>query len=101
MVVLVLILVSATIIGTGIKAKYVFYNNWYYAIPVFSLAIFCYIAQYTVPEIARGFAKEKPRMLPKAIITGMTITFLLLALVPMAAIGLTGPDKITEVVTIA
>lgn len=101
MVALVLILVLATIIGPGIKAKYVFYNDWSYAIPVFSLSIFCYIAQYTVPEIARGFANKQPRKLPKAIITGMTLTFLLLALVPMAAIGLTGPDKITEVVTIA
>lgn len=101
MVVLVGILILATIIGPGVKAEYVLYSNWAFAVPVFNLAIFCYIAQYTVPEMSRGFAASNIRMLPKAIITGMLITCILLMLVPMAALGLTGPDNVTEVVTIA
>ncbi|MDK2856761.1 MAG: hypothetical protein PWQ86_1974 [Bacillota bacterium] len=101
MVALVVILILATIIGPGIRAEYVFYTNWLYAVPVFSLAIFCYIAQYAVPELTRGFAASDIRLLPKAIITGMVFTGILLALVPMAAIGLSGPQKVTEVVTIA
>jgi len=101
MIVLVGILVLATVIGPGIKAEHVFYNNWAFAIPVFNLAIFCYIAQYTVPEMARGFAAGNIKILPKAIITGMVLTCILLMLVPMAALGLTGPENVTEVVTIA
>lgn len=99
--VLIAILILATIIGPGIKGEYLSYSNWYYAVPVFSLAIFCFIAQYTVPELARGFSASDVKKLPKAIITGMAITCVLLILVPMAAIGLTGPDKVTDVVTIA
>lgn len=101
MVGLVLILILATLLGPGVRADYILYANWFYAIPVFSLAIFCYIAQYAVPELTRGFAASDIRLLPKSIITGMAITGVLLALVPMSAIGLSGPQKVTEVVTIA
>ena len=103
MIVLILILVGATIVGPGINIEYLKYYNWYFGMPVFSLAIFCYISQYLVPELTRGFAAEGSNILwlPKAIVTGMAITAVLLIIVPMAAIGLTGPEKVTQVVTIA
>jgi len=99
--VLIAILVLATLIGPGIKKEFLAYTNWSFAIPVFSLGIFCYISQYTVPELTRGFSTSDIKMLPKAIIVGMAITGGLLMLVPMAAIGLTGVDKVTQVVTLA
>lgn len=101
MLVLILILVIASIVGPGLKQEFIFYTDLRFAIPVFSLTVFAFLAQYIVPEIARGYSKEEIKKLPKAIIIGMTMTGILLALVPMAALGLTGPDKVTEVVTIA
>ena len=64
-------------------------------IPVFNVVVFCFSAQYIVPEMARGFS-DKPEQLPKAIITGMVITFILLAAVPMSVIALSGLDNITR-----
>lgn len=101
MVVLVSILIAATIIGPGLKSEYLTFTNWYYAIPVFNLAIFCYVAQYAVPELARGFANGNAKLLPKAIKIGMVITGILLILVPMSALGLSGPEEVTEVATMA
>ncbi|QKG83903.1 amino acid permease [Kroppenstedtia pulmonis] len=101
MVLLILILVLATIFGPGLKNENLLFMNWQFAIPVFSLAIFSFIAQYTVPELARGYRNNQVHNLPKAIITGMLFTGILLAVVPMAALGLTGPEKVTEVVTVA
>ena len=68
--------------------------------PVFNVAIFCYIAQYAVPELARGL-RHNARALPKAVTIGMLITGILLALVPLAVISLTGADNVTEVATLA
>lgn len=101
MLILVLILIIASIVGPGLKAEYLTYTNWQYAIPVFNLAIFSFLAQYTVPELTRGFAGGDIRHLPRSIVTGMLITGVFLALVAMAGLGLTGPEKITQVVTIA
>ena len=101
MSVLILILVTASIIGPGLQAEFLFYTDVKFAIPVFSLVIFSFIAQYTVPELARGYSKDNIKNLPKAIILGMFITGIFLLLVPMAALGLTGPDRVTEVVTVA
>lgn len=101
--ILIVILIGASIIGPGLNPDYILYSNIEFAIPVFSLAIFAFLAQYTVPELARGFTgnNNKVKNLPRAIITGMAITAVLLALVPMAALGITGPEEATEVVTIA
>lgn len=101
MSVLILILIVASIIGPGLKSEFLFYTDFKFAIPVFSLVIFSFIAQYTVPELARGYSKENIKNLPRAIILGMLITGIFLILVPMAALGLTGPDKVTQVVTVA
>ncbi|RKJ11421.1 amino acid permease, partial [Butyricicoccus sp. 1XD8-22] len=101
MLFLVVLLVVASIIGPGLKVEYLTFYNPKFAIPVFSLTVFSFLAQYIVPELSRGYSKEDIKNLPKAISIGMLITGVLLALVPMAALGLTGPDKVTEVVTIA
>ncbi len=101
--VMIIILVTATIIGPGINTEHLKFTNWYFAVPVFSLAIFCYISQYLVPELTRGFSAQGGNILnlPKAIMTGMFITGVLLALVPMAALGLQGPESVSQVVTLA
>lgn len=101
MVIMVLMLILATMIGPGIQVKYLSYTNLGYAIPVFSLVIFTFIAQYTVPELSRGFLKGNVKQLPRAIVVGMAITGILVILVPMSALGLTGPENVTEVVTIS
>lgn len=101
--IMILILIIATVAGPGIKTEHLKFTNWYYAVPVFSLAIFCYISQYLVPELTRGYSAEGGDIhnLPKAIITGMFITGVLLAVVPMAALGMQGPDSVSQVVTLA
>ncbi|MDR1507720.1 MAG: amino acid permease [Treponema sp.] len=100
MVVLVGVIIIASFVSTDAKICNVMYSNWTYAVPVFNVAIFCFIAQYAVPELARGLS-HSPKKLPKAIIVGMAITLVLLALVPLAVLSLTGRDKVTEVATLA
>src|SRR5699024_12860315 len=70
---------------------------------VSGLVVFSFLAQYIVPELTRGYSSNKDdiKKLPKAIVLGMAITATLLAIVPLAAIGIIGPDKVTEVVTIS
>lgn len=101
MLFLVVLLVFASIIGPGLKVEYLTFANPKFAIPVFSLTVFSFLAQYIVPELSRGYSKEDIKNLPRAISIGMLITGIILAIVPMAALGLTGPEKVTEVVTIA
>ncbi|HLR23751.1 MAG TPA: aromatic amino acid transport family protein [Pseudogracilibacillus sp.] len=100
MLFMVLLLILATFFGPKIQMAYLSFFNISHAIPVFSLVIFTFIAQYTVPELARGLHHDAKK-LPLAIIVGMGLTALLIILVPMAALGLTGPEHVTEVVTIA
>lgn len=100
MLVLILLLCGWTVVGPGIDMGNLSYIQPYFIIPIVNLAVFAFIAQYTVPELARGLASHNPRGLPKAIIAGMCATGFLLALVPLAALGMMGPDNITEVVTI-
>ncbi|HIV73863.1 MAG TPA: amino acid permease [Candidatus Pseudogracilibacillus intestinigallinarum] len=104
MLILIGILIIASIIGPKLKSEFIFYTNYTYAIPVFSLVVFSFLAQYIVPELARGYSSngnKDIKNLPRAIIIGMLITAVLLALVPLASLGVVGPDNITEVVTIA
>lgn len=101
MLALILVLCAWTFIGPGIHIEFLTYAQPYFIIPIVNLAVFAFIAQYTVPELARGLAEHNPRALPKAIIAGMCATGFLLALVPLAALGMMGPDGITPVVTLA
>ena len=100
MVVLLGIIVIASFLSGKADVSRAVYANWTYAVPLLSSAIFCYIAQYAVPELARGM-RHTPKKLPVAIILGMFITGVLLAVVPLAVLSLTGADKVTQVATLA
>ena len=100
MVVLLGIIVIASFLSGKADVSRAMYANWKYAVPLLSSAIFCYIAQYAVPELARGM-RHTPKKLPVAIILGMFITGVLLAIVPLAVLSLTGADKVTQVATLA
>ena len=96
MVVLLGIIVIASFLSGKADVSRAVYANWTYAVPLLSSAIFCYIAQYAVPELARGM-RHTPKKLPVAIILGMFITGVLLAVV----LSLTGAEEVTQVATLA
>lgn len=100
MVVLLGIIVIASFLSGKADVSRAVYANWTYAVPLLSSAIFCYIAQYAVPELARGM-RHTPKKLPIAIILGMFITGVLLAVVPLAVLSLTGAEEVTQVATLA
>lgn len=100
MVVLLGIIVIASFLSGKADVSRAVYANWTYAVPLLSSAIFCYIAQYAVPELARGM-RHTPKNLPVAIILGMFITGVLLAVVPLAVLSLTGAEEVTQVATLA
>lgn len=100
MVVLLGIIVIASFLSGKADVSRAVYANWTYAVPLLSSAIFCYIAQYAVPELARGM-RHTPKKLPVAIILGMFITGVLLAVVPLAVLSLTGAKEVTQVATLA
>lgn len=100
MVVLLGIIVIASFLSGKADVSRAVYANWTYSVPLLSSAIFCYIAQYAVPELARGM-RHTPKKLPVAIILGMFITGVLLAVVPLAVLSLTGAEEVTQVATLA
>lgn len=100
MVSMIVLLVVATLINENTDVSRLMEGDWIYMVPVFNIAVFCFSAQYIVPEMARGFS-HAPQQLPKAVITGMLVTFCLLAIVPMSVISLTGLENQTEVATLA
>ncbi|MGI6074990.1 MAG: aromatic amino acid transport family protein [Pyramidobacter sp.] len=100
MMAMVGVIIAASFLSDKADVSSAIYTNWTYAVPVFNVAIFCYIAQYTVPEMARGL-RHDPKKLAPAIMTGMFLTAALLALVPLAVLSLTGAENVTEVATIA
>src|SRR5690606_32878957 len=101
MALLIAVLVGWTLVGPGIEVDNLTFLQPYFVVPIMNLAVFSFIAQYTVPELARGLARHAPLALPRAVVAGMCATGFVLALVPFAALGMMGPDRITEVVTIA
>ncbi|MBS6088771.1 MAG: amino acid permease [Serratia marcescens] len=100
MVVMLTALVAATLLKDTTQMRNLLDGDWRYMVPVFNVVVFCFSVQYIVPEMARGFA-DKPEQLPKAIIVGMAVTFILLAAVPMSVIALSGLDGISDVATIS
>lgn len=100
MVVMLTALVAATLLKDTTQMRNLLDGDWRYMVPVFNVVVFCFSGQYIVPEMARGFA-DKPEQLPKAIIVGMAVTFILLAAVPMSVIALSGLDGISDVATIS
>lgn len=100
MVILLFVIVVASFLSSKADVGRAIYSDWTYAVPLLSSAIFCYIAQYAVPELARGM-RHTPQKLPVAIMMGMFITGILLAIVPLAVLSLTGAEKVTQVATLA
>jgi len=100
MVVMLTALVAATLLKDTTQMRNLLDGDWRFMVPVFNVVVFCFSAQYIVPEMARGFS-DKPEQLPKAIIVGMVVTFVLLAAVPMSVIALSGLDDISDVATIS
>lgn len=100
MVALLALIVIASFLSGKADVSRAIYSDWTYAVPLLSSAIFCYIAQYAVPELARGM-RHTPKKLPIAIIFGMFMTGVLLAVVPLAVLSLTGADEVTQVATLA
>ncbi|NWL79822.1 amino acid permease [Pseudomonas taiwanensis] len=100
MVSMIVVLVVATLVNENTDVARLLEGDWIYMVPVFNIAVFCFSAQYIVPEMARGFS-HAPSQLPKAVITGMLVTFCLLAIVPMSVISLNGLENQSEVATLA
>lgn len=89
-----------TIAGPGITLSNLAIFQPYYIVPIMNLAVFSFMAQYVVPELARGLAQGHSRAIPRAIIGGMVAAGFTLALVPFVALGLLGMD-VSEVATVA
>lgn len=100
MLAMLCVLVIATFIHKTTDTSRLLDGSWIFMVPVFNVVVFCFSAQYIVPEMARGFS-HNPKMLPKAVLLGMFITFLLLGAVALSVISLTGLDGISDVATIA
>ena len=58
MVVLLAVIIIASFLSGKADVSRAMYANWKYAVPLLSSAIFCYIAQYAVPELARGMVQD-------------------------------------------
>jgi amino acid permease len=100
MVVLILILAFASFAsGNGAVAN-LFESDLRYAIPVFNVAVFSYIGQYLVPDLARGMS-HNPKKFVGTMYVGMALFAGLLMLIPLSVMYLQTPDEISEVATIA
>ncbi|WP_053546063.1 aromatic amino acid transport family protein [Corynebacterium deserti] len=97
---IIVILCGWTILGPGLSADNLIVFHPFFIVPIMNLAVFTFLAQYVVPEIARGMDPATPKAVPRAIIIGMVATGVTLAAVPFAALGLLGTD-VSEVVTIS
>ena len=100
MAAIVVILVMWTFIGPGIEFENLWILRPYFIIPIMNLAVFTFMAQYVVPELARGMRDKHPDKIVPTIIGGMVATGITLAAVPFAALGLMGTN-VSEVVTVS
>lgn len=100
MVVLLFLLVGASLVSARVPMDDILYSHWAYAMPVFNIAVFCYAVQYVVPELARGM-RHAPHQVMPSILTGMGISFAILALVPLSVFLILPVDEITEVASLA
>lgn len=102
MVLLLLVLIVSTFIGPGIRWENLAYVSVLNGIPIFSLVLFSFISQYTVPAIARGFAQSgNIRRLPACIVLSQVILGSLFILVVASALGISGPEGISQVATLS
>lgn len=89
-----------TFFGPGISMDNLLILHPFFIVPIMNLAVFTFLAQYVVPELARGLDRSNSKAIPMAIVGGMGATGFTLALVPFAALGLLGVD-VSEVVTLS
>lgn len=100
MAAIILILCGWTFAGPGIRLDNLIVFHPYFIVPILNLAVFTFLAQYVVPEIARGVDPTSPSAVPRSIVLGMCATGFTLALVPFAALGFLG-TSVSEVVTVS
>lgn len=97
---MLVLLVGASFLRARVPLDEILYAHWTWGIPVFNIAVFCYAVQYIVPELARGF-RDRPEKLVPAILGGTGISFLILALVPLAVFLMLPGKEITEVASLS
>lgn len=102
MIIILVVLCVATFFNKNAVYSNILEANWDLSIslPIFNIAILIYMAQFIVPEMARGF-KDKQERLPHAIILGGAITFVLVSLIPLSAIALESLAGVSQVVTLS
>lgn len=100
MILMLVLLVGASFLRARVPLDEILYAHWTWGIPVFNIAVFCYAVQYIVPELARGF-RDRPEKLVPAILGGTGISFLILALVPLAVFLMLPGKEITEVASLS
>lgn len=100
MTAMLILLVGASIFSARVPVADILYAHWTYAVPVFNIAVFCYAVQYIVPEISRGFTHEPKKLVP-SILAGAGISFVILALVPLAVFLMLPVGEISEVASLS
>ncbi|HEC0474164.1 TPA: amino acid permease, partial [Pseudomonas aeruginosa] len=100
MVAIVCILIGATLMHDDARLAHLWQSQWQYVVPVFNLAVFVFGAQFLVPELVRGNLAT-PARVPRLIVVGMLLTFLLVAAIPASVIALVGPGNLSEVATLS
>lgn len=100
MTAMLILLVGASLFSARVPVADILYTHWMYAVPVFNIAVFCYAVQYIVPEISRGFTHEPGKLVP-SILAGAGISFVILALVPLAVFLMLPVDEISEVASLS
>lgn len=99
MVAVMAVLCIWTFVGPGIELANLWVLHPYYVVPVMNMVAFTFLAQFVVPEIARGL-EDRPHLLPRAVVVGMAAVGFTEAIVPFAALGLLG-ENVDEVVTVS
>lgn len=100
MTLMMLILVSASLLGAKVPVNQIIYAHWQYAMPIFNITIFVFAVQYIVLEIARGFQHQPEKLVP-SIIMGFSISMIILTLVPLSVFLMLPMNDITEVASLS
>lgn len=100
MTAMLILLVGTSLFSARVPVADILYTHWMYAVPVFNIAVFCYAVQYIVPEISRGFTHEPGKLVP-SILAGAGISFVILALVPLAVFLMLPVGEISEVASLS
>ncbi|VFT33052.1 amino acid permease [Pseudomonas aeruginosa] len=100
MVAIVCILIGATLMHDDARLAHLWQSQWQYVVPVFKpggLRV-----RRAVPGSGAGARQPgNPGRVPRLIVVGMLLTFLLVAAIPASVIALVGPDNLSEVATLS